>query len=321
MTRIAILALLGCATFNGQVSVKQDGAGRVQVAIDGHPFTGFVFGPEVTKPYLDPIRSASGVIVTRRFPMQTILGETTDHPEHRGVWFGHTDVNGFNFYANEKSFTTPNRGTIVVKRIDLLESGKESGTIEATLAWLDPSGKTLLLEKRRMVFHAGQPNRIVDFDFTLTPSVTVRFGDHRDGLFSMRLADALQEPSPKLPSSPPRTGLMTSSTGCKHETGCWGKSANWMDYSGAIRGQSLGVAIFDHPDNPGHPTHWQVRGYGLFAANIFGLREFTGGAIPDGGQTFQPHQRLRFRYRMIVHPGNAGDAHLAAEYERYAASK
>ncbi len=321
MNRIALLALLSCATFNGQVSVKQHGVDRVQVSIDGQPFTDFVYGPEVTKPYLDPIRSASGVIVTRRYPMQIVPGETTDHPEHRGVWFGHTDVNGFNFYANEKNYTTPNRGTIVVKHIDRLKSGKESGTVEATLAWLDPSGKTLLVEKRRMVFYAGQPNRIIDFDFTLTPSVAVHFGDHRDGLFSIRLADGLQEPSPKLPSSPPRTGLMTSASGCKHEAGCWGKSADWMDYSGEIEGQQVGVAIFDHPENPGHPTHWQARGYGLFAANIFGLREFTGGAIPDGGQTFEPNQSLRFRYRILVHPGDAERAGLKAEYEKYAASK
>ena len=34
------------------------------------------------------------------------------------------------------------------------------------------------------------------------------------------------------------------------------------------------MAIFDHPQNLRHPTWWQVRDYGLFAANPFGQHDF-----------------------------------------------
>jgi hypothetical protein len=306
--RLVSLIWLVAPALCAQVAIRQQDS-KVTVAIDGKPYTEFVYGSGVTKPYLDPLRAASGTVMTRRFPMQTGLGETTDHPEHRGVWFGHTDVNGFNFYANEPSFTTPNRGRIVVQKIDHIRSGKKSGAIQATLAWLDPAGNTLLIEKREMIFYSGGRERVLDFDFKLTAAVKVKFGDHRDGGFSIRVTDALQER---------HTGLMVSADGCQKESGCWGKTSNWMDYSGEVDGAKLGIAILDHPSNPHHPVRWQARGYGLFAPNPFGAREFTHGQIPDGSVTLEAGQTLHLRYRVIIHPGDAQAAKLDAAYAKYA---
>jgi hypothetical protein len=305
-----LISLISLATplLWSQVVIQQENS-KVVVNIDGKPYTEFIYGAGVTKPYLDPLRAATGTVVTRRYPMQTTLGETTDHPEHRGVWFGHTNVNGFNFYANEPSFTTPNRGTIVVRKIDKIESGKKQGNIQAALAWLDPAGNTLLVEKREMIFYGGKSERTIDFDFRLTAVGPVKFGDHRDGGFSIRVADALRED---------RTGLMVSADGCKKESGCWGKASNWMDYSGDVNGEKAGIAILDHPSNPHHPAHWQARGYGLFAANIFGLREFTHGQIADGSVTLKPGETLHLRYRVIIHSGDAQSAKIDAAYAQYA---
>jgi len=47
------------------------------------------------------------------------------------------------------------------------------------------------------------------------------------------------------------------------------KHADWCDYYGSIGGKTVGIAMFDHPSNPRHPTTWHVRDYGLFAANPF----------------------------------------------------
>ena len=35
--------------------------------------------------------------------------------------------------------------------------------------------------------------------------------------------------------------------------------------------------MLDHPSNPGFPTYWHARGYGLFAANPMGEKIFTDG--------------------------------------------
>jgi hypothetical protein len=79
----------------------------------------------------------------------------------------------------------------------------------------------------------------------------------------------------------------------------------------------VGIAIFDHPENPRHPTYWHARGYGLFANNIFGRKEFTNHAEPDGSMTLKPGDKIRFRYRVVIHPGNAKDANLARLYASY----
>ena len=35
--------------------------------------------------------------------------------------------------------------------------------------------------------------------------------------------------------------------------------------------------MIDHPKNPGYPTYWHARGYGLFAANPLGQKAFSNG--------------------------------------------
>src|ERR1019366_702599 len=73
-----------------QVKITQQDKGKISVEIDGKPFTDFYVGPENAKPYLHPLRTADGKVVTRGFPMVTdIPGEAHDHPHHRGLWFTH----------------------------------------------------------------------------------------------------------------------------------------------------------------------------------------------------------------------------------------
>jgi hypothetical protein len=88
-----------------------------------------------------------------------------------------------------------------------------------------------------------------------------------------------------------------------------------------VEGQTAGVAIFDHPANPGAPTYWHSRAYGLHAANPFGVRDFTGDKSKDGSMTVKAGQTLRFRYRVVIHAGDAQAAHIADLYDRYQSQK
>jgi hypothetical protein len=84
-----------------------------------------------------------------------------------------------------------------------------------------------------------------------------------------------------------------------------------------VDGEAVGVAIFDHPGNPGHPTYWHARAYGLFAANPFGAHDFTEGKAPSGAMTLEPGKSLRFRYRVTIHSGAPGAGALAKAYAEY----
>jgi Methane oxygenase PmoA len=312
-------AILMLAPLAAQVRVTQHGIENITVEIKGKPFTTFFIGPETNKPYLHPLRSASGKIVTRGYPMEEAAGETHDHPHHRGLWFTHGDVNGIDFWGNETR--GGNFGRVVLVKVDGVSSGKESGMIDATFEWRDPSGKPLLAETRRMVFYGQPKNRTIDFDITLTAREKVKFGDTKEGTFALRVASALEEPRADAPAQPPRTGHIVNSKGGVGEKEVWGKRADWVDYSGVLDGEPLGIAIFDNASNPRHPTWWHGRGYGLFAANIFGWRDFENDKTKDGSLTLQPGETLRFRYRVVIHPGDVHSAHIDRLYADYSSGR
>jgi hypothetical protein len=156
----------------------------------------------------------------------------------------------------------------------------------------------------------------------------VKFGDTHEGSFGVRVAAFLEEPAPAYvplgsgetarPTEPKRTGMITNSNGLKTEAQVRGKRANWADYSGEFQGEKVGIAMFDHPSNPRHPTYWHTRGYGMFAANIFGLRTFENNKSLDGSMSLEPGQELRFRYRVVIHPGDTVSAGIEKLYAEYA---
>jgi hypothetical protein len=304
-----------------QVSVKPSPEG-IDVQIDGKPFTTLFIGPDAPKPYLHPLRAATGTIVTRRYPMEDVEGEIKDHEHHRGLWFAHGNVNGYDFWANEPGFYPPDRLVrIVFTKLVGAHNGQKTGSIDAFFEWQDPRRSPLLLETRNMVFYSDPKLRIIDFDITLTAIQRARFGDTKEGTFAIRRAAELEESWEGEPKSPARTGRLVNADGLVGEARIWGKRSNWVDGSGSIAGEKVGMAIFDHPDNPRHPTYWHVRARGLLAANVFGWHDFYHDKWIDAGMTLDPGQFLRFRYRVVIHPGDALTAGVAQLYEEYARSK
>ena len=136
----------------------------------------------------------------------------------------------------------------------------------------------------------------------------VTFGYTKECAFAIRLADALCEKK--------GSGKMVNAEGLEGMKNVWGKRSNWVDYSGTLDGEQLGIAIFDHPSNPGHPVYWHARDYGLFALNPWGRHAFDPSAeeshvtVPAGGS-------LRFRWRVVIHNGDAASAHVPELYQRY----
>ncbi|MGH9628279.1 MAG: PmoA family protein [Bryobacteraceae bacterium] len=302
-----ILSLLLVLPAFADVKVARD-KDHITVEINGKPFTAFYFGPETTKPYLHPLRSASGKIVTRQFPMENVEGETRDHPHHQGLWFTHGDVNGIDFWSGAAG-RSPKKGKVVLDRIVSTKSGKDQGSITARFNWVGPDGKVVLTETREMIFRADPQNRVIDFDITLKANDSVKFGDTKEGTFAIRLADVLNEK---------HTGTMVNAEGAQKMENVWGKASPWVDYVGELDGEKLGIAIMDHPGNPGHPTYWHSRDYGLFAANIFGHHDFLDDKTKDGSRTLKPGETMRFRYRVLIHPGDTKAADLSKLYSQYA---
>ena len=83
--------------------VPNEAERRIDISIDGKPFTSYMWPEKLAKPVLYPLRTAKGTIVTRGFPLEPRPGERIDHPHHAGLWFNYGNVNGFDFWNNSEA--------------------------------------------------------------------------------------------------------------------------------------------------------------------------------------------------------------------------
>lgn len=299
--------LFACSTLFAQVRFTPESA--VRIDLGGKPFATFHHGELAAKPFLANIRSASGKIVTRRFPMEMVEGESRDHLHHRGLWFTYDDVNGVKFWENDPSYDKkPNKGRVVVKSTSFDD---KTSTLHAVMEWRDPAGKPLLIEDRKTVFSGDDKLRILDFHITLTAATAVTLGDTKEGAFAIRLAEEFTEK---------RGGKIVNADGLVTMKQVWGKKSNWVDYSTELQGEKLGVAMFDHPSNPGFPTRWHARDYGLFSLNPFGQKGFDEDQ-PAYSRKLATGEKMTFKWRVVIHPGDAATGGVADLYKQFAATK
>jgi hypothetical protein len=59
----------------------------------------------------------------------------------------------------------------------------------------------------------------------------------------------------------------------------------------------------------------------LLATNIFGLHDFENDKSRDGSLTIRLGQPLRFRFRVIIHPGNSTAAGIGDAFTEYSNTK
>jgi hypothetical protein len=315
--------------------VPNEAARRVDVTIDGQPFTSYIYPATLKKPTLFPLRTAKGTIVTRGFPLETRKGERVDHPHHVGLWLNHGDVNGLDFWNNSDAIPAdraPKMGTILHRKVVEAKSGGDAGELTVETEWVKPDGKPLLHERTRFVFRGTADSRTIDRTTTLTAlDERVVFKDNKEAFIGMRVARGLEQPDPKPDiftdaSGKPAetkvvdntgvTGEYVSSEGLKGDA-VWGTRGRWTLLSGTVNAEPVTLAILDHPSNPGFPTYWHARGYGLFAANPLGESVFTEGK-KELNLTLQPGQSTTFKYRVLILSGKIEPAGIEKAYQEFA---
>jgi hypothetical protein len=303
--------LAAAAAGKGVTITKMDD--RVRVEIAGELFTEYRFqgAPHV---YFYPLIGPAGLPMTRNAPMAQAEGEDRDHPHHRSLWFSHGDVNGIDFWAE-----TPKSGKIVHDQLLEARSGVDAGVIRAAHKWVALDGQTVCTDETTFRVHARSGMRLFDFEITLKApeGSDVVMGDTKEGTMGIRVAETMRLKPNKFSADKPG-GTIVQSTGVKNGD-TWGKRAEWCDYYGPVQGKTVGVAIFDHPLNPRHPTWWHVRDYGLFAANPFGIHDFEKKPAKAGNLTIPAGKSITFRYRFYLHEGDTEQAKVAAMYREYVA--
>ena len=88
-----------------------------------------------------------------------------------------------------------------------------------------------------------------------------------------------------------------------------------------IGAEAVTLAMLDHPKNPGFPTYWHARGYGLFAANPLGQSALSEGKQPALNVTLEPRASATFRYRLLILEGTATAEQVDRECSAFAAAQ
>jgi hypothetical protein len=131
-------------------------------------------------------------------------------------------------------------------------------------------------------------------------------------MIAVRVARSLEAAGQKNPQA---TGQYRSSEG-KVGDAVWGTRARWVMLTGKVEGEAVTLAMFDHPKNPGFPTHWHARGYGLFAANPLGQKAL-GKTEPPSSFSVDKQHPARFAYRLLILSATATPGEIEAEYQRF----
>ncbi len=343
MKTILLLVALFALTVNGIAQknhiqlTANDAQKRVDVMVDGKPFTAYWYpGPAVLKkPVLYPIQTATGQFITRGWPVNPRPGERVDHPHHVGMWLNYGDVNGDDFWNNstdvkdqpEKSIFY---GTVLHTGIASMKSGKNQGELTVTADWLNHAGQPVLRERTTYVFRGQGQSRSIDRQTTLTALTNdVVFKDNKEGMIGLRLTRELEHPATKAetftdasgkPTAVPVlnnarvTGQYKNANGTTGET-VWGKRSPWLTLTGTIANEPVTLTMLDNPKNLTYPTYWHARGYGLFAANPLAPSVFSNGADPALNYTLRAGQSVTFRYRLVIETGSAtSPAQLAEQF-------
>lgn len=290
---------------------------RLRVEIDGKLFTEYHF-KNVPRPYFYPVNWIDGETgLTRNWPMKEgVEGEETDHVHHRGVWFGHHDVSGHDFWGE-----TDKSGKIVHDKFQELKSGQDMGVIRQTTQWIAKDGRQICGDERVIRIHRRPDSRMLDFQITVrADNGDIILGDNKDAGMATRVAHTMKVTDRGKKTSV-ATGHMITSEG-DVDGAAWGKAARWLDNHGMVNGKHLGVAIFDHPDNPRHPTWWHARTYGLLSANAFGKRYFEGLKDPAAGSMpIHAGGSRQWKYRLYWHEGDAKKGQVEKRWREFSSSR
>jgi hypothetical protein len=343
MMALAAVVVMGAMTaatqtrrsMRGVQIIPSQAPHRIDIFVDSKLFTSYIWPETIKKPVLYPLRTAKGAEVARGYPLYPRAGERVDHPHQVGLWFNYGDVNGLDFWNNSDAIRPDQKnkyGSIRQSRIKRAESGRDRGALEVEMEWVGPDGKVILREDTTFIFSAGLLHRAIDRITTLTAVERVVFADNKEGLLGLRVARQLEQPSDKAEvftdasgkaTSVPRldntgvTGRYLSSEG-KAGDEVWGTRGRWVMLRGAIGQEKVTVALLDHPQNPGYPTYWHARGYGLFAANPLGQKVFSNGR-EELKLTLEAKQSATFRHRILILSEEATADQMEAQHRRFVA--
>jgi len=318
LLRISLLIFsftLGQTSFSQPILFKNiEKDKKVEVYVGGKFFTAFIYPNNMEKQSLYPIVNAQGKFITRGYPLDPRPFERTDHPHQVGFWFNFGDVNGLDFWNNSfaiKAADKPKYGSIRFNKIESINA--KNGKLVVSANWVDVNNTILLSELTSFTFYGKASLRTIVRETKLTAKQEVTFTENKEGLIGLRVDRAFEEPATvaetfldakgietKVPvlNNDGVNGVYRNVEGAKGAA-VWGKRSNWVALRATKENEVITIVIIDHSNNVNYPAWSHARGYGLFAMNNLGGRNFDKNAeavklVLQAGQT------VVFKHKLVI---------------------
>ena len=224
------------------------------------------------RPYIHPLRGPDGAgCLTEDSPWH--------HPWQHGISTGFHGVNGCDFWYDPGQRPGESIGSIVPSPPRLINVDPLRWTVEAI--WRHTDGSYLLAEEQTWTMKRADTASVLDLEWRLQAIPEVTIGQLAYGGLFLRM-----------PFREERGAEVVNSSGLRNDE-CEQQAAEWVDLFMPIdRGDSYGgIAIFDHPDNPGHPARWRVDG----------SRGINPSPCIPGPIDLAAGETVNYRYRLLAH--------------------
>jgi hypothetical protein len=268
---------------------------RIDVTIGGKFFTSYRFAEDEKYPFFFPVNGPSGTSATSM--------RNGEYPHHSSLFFGCDMVNGGNYWQEGLD-----RGRIASQGPVLESASGNQIVIRDSCDWTRPGAPQPIRDTRRIVISAPSATmRQIDFDITLEAMEDVVIDKTNHSLFSARMDPDL---------TPVFGGTMINSEGDSGEKATFGKPSPWLACFGARDGKTIeGLAVLQHPQNPGYPAPWFTRDYGFLSPTPMYW------PANDKDTRMAKGEKLRLCYRVLVFSGTTESAGIAGRFAEFSKLK
>jgi hypothetical protein len=241
-----LAGLVGTALAAESPQVVVD-SNSITLHMDGRPVGRYRYSEVPFKPYLQELRTPSGINILRDSPF--------DHKHHHALMFA-VAVEGVNFWEEKEGHGRQQHAGINGTFVGEL-GGTACAAFTERLAWMN--GNQVLLTETRTIRLMRDPvgkATLLSWTAALQPwelgprpssarlaSVTLS-GANYFGL-GMRFLTSMD-----------KSGRFINAEGGEGVPGTNDKRSRWCAYSAEAEGKPVTVAIFDHPGNVRHPATW-----------------------------------------------------------------
>ena len=238
------------------------------------------FGSEYSRPFFYPVNGTTGTSLVR-------MGHpgAPNHDHHRGVWFAHNDIETMDFWAEGKN------NQILQTQWLAYEDGDDYAAMAAQTEFHAGHDPEPIIQQQivAIIRPLEDSQYTLELQTTVTPTMpSLTLNKTNFGFLAVRMAASI--------SGHFGAGTITNQAGKTGEPALFGKAANYIDYSGPIRGTDAteiieGITYFDHPGNPSYPSKWHIREDGWMGASV----------CRDAPITLTPSTPLQLRYLLHIH--------------------